>query len=518
MPSKRTFAIVLAAVGVLYAALMGGCALPPLDGREASSALSQQEARATALGKAISPLADTHAGLSGIHPLADARDAFAARMSLVRAAERTLDVQYYIWRADMTGTLLLEALYEAADRGVRVRLLLDDNGIAGLDDELAALDAHANIQVRLFNPFLLRWPKMLGYFTDFSRLNRRMHNKSLTADNQVTIIGGRNIGDEYFGASDGVLFSDLDVLAVGKVVDDVSEDFDLYWQSDSSYPVELILAPAEPGWREALRESAAGIEGSEAAEQYISVLKEATFVKRLRQGQLPLEWAVTRMVSDDPAKGLGQAPPESMLPHQLDEILGAPKHRLELVSPYFVPTESGTQSLVNMVQRGVQVRVLTNALEATDVIIVHSGYAKRREDLLRGGVQLYEMRSAASTPQPQGSRLLGSSGSSLHAKTFAVDGERVFVGSFNFDPRSAKLNTELGFVIDSPALARQVTRIFSQDVPRMAYRLGLDEDGEIYWLFHKDDQEQRFDVEPGTNWWQRATIKFLQLLPIDPLL
>ncbi|MCB5362496.1 phospholipase D family protein [Pusillimonas sp. CC-YST705] len=333
---------------------MGGCALPPLDGREASSALSQQEARATALGKAISPLADTHAGLSGIHPLADARDAFAARMSLVRAAERTLDVQYYIWRADMTGTLLLEALYEAADRGVRVRLLLDDNGIAGLDDELAALDAHANIQVRLFNPFLLRWPKMLGYFTDFSRLNRRMHNKSLTADNQVTIIGGRNIGDEYFGAS--------------------------------------------------------------------------------------------------------------------------------------------------------------------DVIIVHSGYAKRREDLLRGGVQLYEMRSAASTPQPQGSRLLGSSGSSLHAKTFAVDGERVFVGSFNFDPRSAKLNTELGFVIDSPALARQVTRIFSQDVPRMAYRLGLDEDGEIYWLLHKDGQEQRFDVEPGTNWWQRATIKFLQLLPIDPLL
>ena len=213
---------------VLCLGILTGCSLPPLESRGASQALAPDVARDTALGRAIAPLAAQHPGKSGIHPLSDAHDAFAARMMLVRAAQRSLDVQYYIWHDDMTGTMLLEALHAAADRGVRVRLLLDDNGTAGLDTVLAALDAHSNIEVRLYNPFVVRWPKPIGYLTDFRRLNRRMHNKSLTADNQATIVGGRNIGDEYFGATNGVLFSDLDVLAVGAVVPDVSADFDRY--------------------------------------------------------------------------------------------------------------------------------------------------------------------------------------------------------------------------------------------------------------------------------------------------
>jgi len=210
--------------GALLAGLTG-CALPSLEGRSQSEALPLDQAKETMIGQAVAPMAQEHPGLTGIYPLFDPHDAYAARALLAFAAQKTLDVQYYIWRGDTTGTLMLGTLLQAAERGVRVRLLIDDNGITGLDDILAALNAHPNVEVRLFNPFVLRWPKPLGFLTDFSRLNRRMHNKSFTVDNQVTIIGGRNVGDEYFGATQDVLFADLDVMAIGAVVQDVSKDF-----------------------------------------------------------------------------------------------------------------------------------------------------------------------------------------------------------------------------------------------------------------------------------------------------
>lgn len=514
----RALLVILAAGVLLYAALLKECALPALENRPASAALSKEEARATALGAALAPHVDAHPGLSGVYALADPRDAFAARMLLARAAERTLDVQYYIWRGDMTGTLLLEALYEAAERGVRVRLLLDDNGTSGLDDVLAALHSHANIEVRLFNPFKLRWPKALGYLTDFARLNRRMHNKSFTADNQVTLVGGRNIGDEYFGASEGVLFADLDVMAVGQVVSEASSDFDRYWQSASSYPVDQLLPAAQPSRLAALQDSASTVKRNPAAGVYMRALQEAVFVRQLLRGELPMEWAVTSMVSDDPAKALGQAPPEALMLTQLDEVLDTPRKQLDLVSPYFVPTATGTQALLQLVRRGVRVRVLTNALEATDVAVVHSGYAKHRKDLLRGGVELYEMRSQTVRGKRPQHGPFGSSGSSLHAKTFAVDGERVFVGSFNFDPRSARLNTELGFVIDSPLLARQVTQAFKLGVPEASYQPMLDEHERLYWIARESGAEKRYDTEPGSSWLQRASVRILQWLPLEPLL
>nr|WP_255592649.1 phospholipase D family protein [Bordetella sp. BOR01] len=502
---------------ILGTTLLGGCALPPPENRTVSHALPAAQARATALGQAIGPLADAHPGLSGIHALADAHDAFAARALLIQAAQKTLDVQYYIWRGDMTGTLLLEALFNAAERGVRVRLLLDDNGIAGLDDVLAALDTHPNIEVRLFNPFTVRRPKMLGYLTDFARLNRRMHNKSLTADNQATIIGGRNVGDEYFGAADDVLFADLDLLAAGQVVGEVSADFDRYWASQSAYPAAALLDMPDAAQLPMLHRSASRFEKDPAALAYMNALRDLPFIRQMLARQLPFEWAPARMLSDDPAKALGQAPDGVTLADQLQHVLGQPASHLELVSPYFVPTAAGTDAFVQMVQRGVQVRVLTNAYEATDVAVVHSGYAKRRKDLLRGGVQLYEMRSQ-SQAKPPGQGPFGSSGSSLHAKTFAVDGKRVFVGSFNFDPRSMHLNTELGFVIDSPVLAGQMADTFEQGISRQAYRVGLADDGHLYWTADGDGGRQRYDTEPGTSWWQRLLIWLLSLLPIEPLL
>jgi len=497
--------------------VLTGCALPEQQ-LTPSSALSTEQARTTRLGLALAPQLAAHPDRNGIYPLPDPHDAFAARALLARSAERTLDVQYYIWHGDLTGTLLLEELHDAADRGVRVRLLLDDNGTAGLDTELAALALHPQIEVRLFNPFVVRNPKWLGYLTDFPRANRRMHNKSFTADNLATIIGGRNIGDEYFGATEGVLFADLDVLAIGPIVGEVSSDFDRYWASGSSYPVEQILPAVSAADLDQLSRQAERVEHDAAAARYVAAITGSDFLRRMLEDDLQLEWARARMVTDDPAKGLGLAADEDLLLYQLGQILESPVSEVVLVSPYFVPTAAGTEAFVAMAQRGIRLRILTNSLEATDVAAVHAGYAKRRRDLLRGGVELFEMRRLSPQLERNPSAgPFGSSGSSLHAKTFAIDGERIFIGSFNFDPRSANLNTELGFVIDSPTLARTVHEAFDVAIPGNAYEVRMEDDA-LYWIERRGNRQIRYDTEPNTGLLKRGFIVFLSLLPIEWLL
>lgn len=518
---------------LLCAGILAGCTpLPSLEGRSVSTATTDTDN--TRLGIAIAPLTAAHPGKSGIYPLEDAHNAFGARMLLAQAAERTLDIQYYIWRDDMTGTLLFDALRKAGDRGVRVRLMLDDLGSLGLDAVLAALDAHPNIEVRLFNPFANRkWP-WLGFLTDFSRLNRRMHHKSFTADSQATIIGGRNVGDEYFAAADDFLFADLDVIAIGPVVKELSHEFDRYWASESAYPVGPLLGlgyePAgkpdnEPDGVRPLRDigaAASSVEKNPAARKYMEAIKESDFMQALQRGTLAFEWAKTKMVSDDPAKGLGKAAPEAKLPAKLRQIIGDPKTEVDLVSPYFVPTAVGVDAFAALARRGVTVRILTNALEATDVAVVHSGYARRRKPLLQEGVVLYEFKRIADMPvHPKGPRLIRSaSGSSLHAKTFSVDRSTVFIGSFNFDPRSANLNTELGFVIESPVLAARIDDTFKATAPTNAYEVRLypDPDSSLYWIEFRDGNRVRHDTEPGTTFWQRASVWLLSLLPIEWML
>ncbi|WP_409519961.1 phospholipase D family protein [Pulveribacter sp.] len=499
--------------------LLAGCALPALSQRLPSAALDPQQTAHTALGMAAAPQPQQHPGHSGIRPLADPLEAFAARMLLAHAAEQSLDVQYYIWRGDHTGTLLLNALLSAAERGVRVRLLLDDAGTAGLDRELAALAQHPRMEVRLFNPFVVRSPKFVGYLTDFGRANRRMHNKAFTADNQASIVGGRNVGDEYFGATDGVLFSDLDVLTVGPIVPEISQDFDRYWASASAWPVQAVLPTPDPAaaaaQRARLGERAAGIAASEQARRYTEAVRQTPLITGLLAQPAALHWSAMHLVSDDPAKGLGQAQHSGLLVDRLYRVLGgAPQRSLALVSPYFVPTPAGTQALVQLSQSGVAVRVLTNAYEASDVPLVHAGYARYRPALLDSGVALYEKQRLA--PKPAGARLnpLGSTTSSLHAKTFAVDGERAFVGSFNFDPRSALLNTELGFVIDSPVLAQQIEQAFATQVPAQAYALAVSQDGALTWRI----QDTLHATEPGSRWWSRLGLRLLGWLPIEWLL
>lgn len=492
--------------------------LPSLEGRSVSSALAAAKTADTALGEAIAPRVARRSGESGVHPIRDPRESFAIRVLLARAAERTLDVQYYIWHGDTTGTLLLAALHEAAGRGVRVRLLLDDNGIGGLDPLLAVLDAHENVEVRLFNPFPTRRVKWLGYLHDFSRLNRRMHNKSFTADSQATIVGGRNVGDEYFGATAGTLKSDLDALLVGPIAEAVAFEFDRYWASGSAYPLERLVPRLAEGERARVLESIANAAHAPQARAYIDAIRESDFIEALLAGRPELLWSAVRMVSDDPAKGLGAIEGEELLIGQLEALLGRPEKSVVLVSPYFVPTATGTEAFVGMARRGLEVHVLTNALEATDVLAVHSGYAKRRRALLEAGVRLYEMKRLTSEQKRNASAgPFGSSASSLHAKTFAVDGERAFIGSFNFDPRSRDLNTELGFVIESPALAREIESTIAGDVSEQAYEVRL-EGGDLVWLEREDERIVRHAREPNSGVLERLAVSVLAWLPIEWLL
>lgn len=500
--------------------LLNGCGLSALKDRTASTALSPAEALETTLGSAFAPMAAANPGLSGITALVDPHDAFAARAILTQFADKSIDVQNYIWRDDTTGYMLLNTLYQAANRGVRVRLLLDDNGINNLDGDLALLNTHENIEVRIFNPFPFRNFKRVGFLFDFYRLNHRMHNKSFTVDNAVTIVGGRNVGDEYFGATDQVLFADLDVIAVGQVANDVSTDFDMYWASPLSYPIDQIVSLSAHQTLEQL--DLTSHLNPERAQEYFNIQNQSDLIQNLIENKLELEWVKTEMVSDDPSKALGQASPEQLLTYQLQYAVGEPEFRLDLISPYFVPTRAGVQGFAELASNpNLTIRILTNSYEATDVSAVHAGYMKRRKALLQSGLELYELKHQSSgNLQKIGKNTFGSSGSSLHAKTFSIDEKRVFIGSFNFDPRSANLNTELGFVIYSPKLAKEVSGLFDKQIPYESYQVVLNDQNKIHWIEREqqDSVPQVHRTEPSTGFFSRWWLVFLSKLPIEWLL
>lgn len=509
--------------GVVAAAavLLAGCAgLPSQEGRPESFVL--QDTAGTRLAAAIDPLAAVHPGKSGIYPLVLATDAFAARVLLASAAERSIDAQYYIWHPDQTGMLLLESLWNAAGRGVRVRILLDDQNTRGFDDMLAALGARRNFEVRLYNPFATRGARFLSYLNEFERVNRRMHNKAFIADNRLAIVGGRNIGNEYFGAGSEIPFKDLDVLVAGAAVPEVSAEFDRYWNSASAYPVRRLLGEAPPDAVQRLEERFAAARADPESKKYLDAVRGTELLGRILERRLDIEWAGARLVADDPAKTLEPEPSEGQL--LLGELLEGtgPRRSFDLVSPYFVPGEKGTAALEALARRGVRVRVLTNSLAATDVAIVHSGYAKRRCGLARAGVILYEMKpqvAADGTKEKRKAAASGSSAARLHAKTFAADGERIFVGSFNFDLRSALLNTEMGLVIESPPLAGRLGAMFDEIVPPNAYEVrALEAEPCLEWIERTPTGEVRHRTEPESSAVRRAWLEFLEMLPIDWLL
>ena len=453
--------------------------------------------------------------LSDIYLLDDPHNAFVARAALIQSAQKTLDIQYYIWKNDISGKLMIQMLRQAAQRGVRVRLLLDDNNTPGLDNLLALLNQEPNIEVRLFNPFANRNFRALGYLTDFPRLNRRMHNKTLTADNQATILGGRNIGDEYFNVTTDTGFADLDILAVGPLVGEVSADFDRYWASGSSYPFEWIVLQADAA--KGLQKLEQGQSDNQAVlASYRRELQNSDLFSDIRNNRIPWIRASAHLISDDPAKGLARDKNKPDIISLMNEALQSPQHEVYIVSPYFVPTEQGLRALSLLSQRGVRITVLTNSLQATDVAAVHSGYARYRRDLLKSGIKLYELKATQAVPKVKDRGLTGSSATSLHAKTFVVDRERVFIGSLNLDPRSARLNTEMGVVIESVPLATAMQTSLEETVPQYAYAVTLDQQQRLQWQDPESGSLSR--KEPQAGFWKRVAAKLLSFLPIEGLL
>jgi len=510
----------LSLVVAALAALMAGCAsLPSLEGRTVTTAFP--DTAGTRLGRAVAADVAANPGKTGVHALPDPHDAFAVRVLLADAAEKSIDAQYYIWHGDQVGYLLFAAVWQAAERGVRVRLLLDDLNTGGLDSTIAALDAHPNIEVRLYNPLVQRGVRLANFLTDFARVNRRMHNKSFTVDNQVSVVGGRNIANEYFAAGAGIAFVDLDVVAVGAAVSEVSKEFDLYWNSASAYPAASFVGAPGPDGAADLQGRFAATRADPESVAYLEATRRTPLVRDLLGGGLALEWTRTQLVFDDPAKTLDTtARTDVLLFPELVRAIGQPESAFDLISPYFVPGEDGTKALAAVAGRGVKVRVLTNSLASAEANVVHAGYAKRRVDLLRAGIQLYEIKTTAVRESRSEEGKHGSSSrAGLHAKTFAVDRRHIFVGSFNFDPRSALLNTEMGFVIDSPTLAQRLAEAFNAAVPLVAYEVRVGPDGRsLEWIEQTGGSEARYDTEPGTSWAQRMSVDLLSILPIDWLL
>jgi putative cardiolipin synthase len=484
----------------------------------------------TALGIRFQEQLREQKGLSGFHLLVSGLEALGARASLAENAERTLDLQYFILHQDTTTKLLLQRLLRAANRGVRVRMLIDDLHAVGSDFDLVVLSSHPNIDVRAFNPFQQRGAlglsRLFEFLGDSERLNRRMHNKLWIADNAIAITGGRNLGDGYFDAHSATNFSDLDILAVGPVVRDLSASFDEFWNSESAVPIEAIVgALPEPGrLAEYERRLAEELQGFRET-AYAQALRDIRRGSRLLSKPLVLETAAAAALYDKPEKApgdTGKRSSPSPWQSRLRSLVQGAEREVLLISPYFILNERGIDSLASLVRRGVRVRVLTNSLASTDVPVAHAGYARTRHRLLDAGVELYEMRPDEPPQNGRKWRSPFSTGASLHAKGVIVDRRQVIVGSMNLDPRSRRLNTEIAVLLESEPIGADLASLFEAAVhPAESFRVVLNgtapERTALSWIAEEDGREVRYDEEPA-GFWRQVISTVLGSLAPDELL
>ena len=469
----------------------------------------------TALDREIVPLVAAHDGKSGILLVPDGLDAFAARALSARKAGRSLDLQYYIWHNDPTGRLLGREAWLAAERGVRVRILLDDMNAEGKDADLLALDAHRNIEIRLYNPFRNRNSAMrvLELVQRFYSVNHRMHNKAWIADGRVAVLGGRNIGQEYFDASSDTNFRDLDVVLFGPKVAQASAIFDAYWNSEAVVPIAALSERSPRELASAVARAQAESRGK-LAQQYLRRVDASRTVRGYFRRELTPHWSDDIEVASDPPLKWKQDDRTGWLVNKLAAQVRGARHEALLISPYFVPGDTVTRNLVDLAaQRHAKVGVITNSLAANDVPAVHAGYSAYRGQLLEGGVKLFELRAQGASGN---GGLFGSSGASLHTKAFVIDRRYGFVGSFNLDPRSMYLNTEMGVLFDDPDLAAAVREEYLRlSGPALSYEVVLDKAGELRWLDRTDQPPKLLDREPDTTALQRATTRVIGWLPIE---
>ncbi|MDM0086089.1 MULTISPECIES: phospholipase D family protein [unclassified Variovorax] len=517
----------LRAATLLAAVLLAGCASLPPPQPERFSAARTDVADTRLAQIALASGQDMPTGFSGFQLMPEGPTAFNARLALARAAQKTLDAQYYILQDDASGKQFLGALLDAARRGVRVRLLVDDFYTAGKDELFAALASQPNFELRLFNPLAvrsgplgLRLALSLG---DFRRFNRRMHNKLFVADNSLAITGGRNIADEYFMRSDVANFIDLDVLVSGPVVPELSDTFDDFWNSAQTRPIDnLMRVPADSevtrGWLQARLAGAAPA----TTERETDVLGHAPIERQLHAGRLALIPGDGRAIADTPKK-VAMDDPEASFADSVTQrtiaMLSGARSEVVMVSPYFIPGEEGIKLLQMAVDNDVQVIVLTNSLDATDESLVYAGYAKYRYRMLKAGVRVFELGGKLA-PRQAGLGDFRSSSGRLHAKVALVDRRRIFLGSMNLDGRSARLNTEIGILVDSPALAEQFGKLMTlRSMGAYELRLRGDDGENVEWIEHDPDGSQkRITDEPGASWL--GSLKdwlLLKLLPEDLL-
>jgi putative cardiolipin synthase len=475
----------------------------------------RNETKVTVTGPPV-PSSDPRAGVSLV---SDNLVAFALRVLSARAATRTLDLQYYRWAEDVTGRLLVNEVLRAADRGVRVRLLLDDLYIRENELALATLSQHPSIDIRLFNPFQLRFLGASGSAIELLfagyRLNHRMHNKAWIGDGKLFIGGGRNIGDAYFDASSQFNFRDLDLAVTGPAVAQATMVFERYWTDRRVRPIERIAASRpRPDGLEALRRTLARTAESRSTTAYlerVSALPE--LMDLLTENHIPLTADKIRIIADPPGKRLGRRRPPGML-GAIRNTVGNARKQVILVSPYFVPGRRGSRLLINLLRRGVAVSILTNSLAATDVLAVHGGYARYRRRLLKAGVELHELKRGGQ----EGKSMFGSGGASLHTKAFVVDDAVTFVGSFNLDPRSANLNTEMGAFVEDLGLAGQLREEYRRLTdPARSWLVEL-ANHRLTWRGQVEGRMRVFHTEPDTTLLRRLLARVLGWLPIEPQL
>jgi len=524
----RTFSRLLIATVVAMTAV--GCsALRPDFVKQPSTALPPVVDSPST--RYISSELNGHPEQSGFRLLGNNVNALMSRVALADHAQHSLDLQYYIFHNDATGRLIAQHVLAAADRGVRVRILLDDLNLTDEDRLLDALDAHENIEVRRFNPFQTRAPSMLSKIAQFAlegrRLNRRMHNKSFIADNTAAIIGGRNIGDDYFGADKETNFRDLDLVAIGPAVKDASQIFDDYWNCDAAFPVAAYKNTSDTAadlarLRIVLKGDARAFEQSDYALASLEELPNGATADRRGEWF----WGAATVIADQPEKIDARSDnPALRIGPKLKIMIDAAQTEVLVMSPYFVPGDSGTTFLSELAQRGVSTKILTNSLAATDEPAAHTGYARYRHRLLEGGVQLYELRPAPGEKQSATAHGT-SSGVSLHAKAVVVDDAHVFIGSMNMDQRSKLLNTEMGVIIDSPPLAHAVKKFFDDaSAPENAFHVVLQGQSgmnahaaKMTWLWSKDGAATSAGAEPDATKARRFEVFMLRFLPIEGLL
>jgi putative cardiolipin synthase len=462
----------------------------------------------TALGRAVARWLQAAGSSGGVYRLDSGRDALGIRLGLIDRAERSVDIQSYLIRDDVSGNLVGLRLAAAAERGVRIRMLMDDALTNEIDAGLLSLDDHENIEVRVFNPFPRRRSRLISFIANFNILNRRMHNKSFTVDNQVTIVGGRNLADEYFRSGGATEFIDEDLMAIGPVVDDVSDGFDEYWNAPEAIPVGVFDALVPHG---------SITESTEEGRKYIARHSSDAFfqsvddrlARDLLEGKLPLVEAEAALVMDYPDKVRLLPPrPASITSVFLQQMVSAAARELIIVSPYFVPEKQGVDFLAGLVARGVRVIVVSNSLASTNHASVHAVYARYRKPLLKKGIELYELRPHLDSTDPTTTL-------TLHSKIAIVDRTRAFVGSFNLDPRSLYLNTEMGLVVESPELAAAMSAGIGESLTDIAYQLELSPRGRLQWLLRAATGDEVITTEPKTTWWRRFKTRLMSFLPIE---